>query len=77
MKHDLDLTINLSREDAWITFMDEKWEAIWHPITMNGKHLPWDSHFIMEIARERFSHRTFGIAPTSQMIRNNATRDNI
>lgn len=70
-------TVNLEREDSWITFMDEGWQTVWHPLTMNGKHLPFDSHFTMEIARERFSDRSFGIASTSQMLMGNAQRDNL
>ncbi len=76
-KQTVNLVVNLEREDSWITFMDEGWETIWHPLTMNGKHLPFDSHFTMEIAKERFSHRSFGIARTSQMLMGNAQRDNL
>ena len=71
-------SINLSIEKAWITFMCEDWEVVWHPILDDfGNHLDWDSNLIMEICRNRFSHRTFGIAMTSQMIMRNAQRDNL
>tara|TARA_R100001015_G_C4594700_1_gene149962 strand:+ start:733 stop:987 length:255 start_codon:yes stop_codon:yes gene_type:complete len=66
-------------EMAWITFnRDNEWEQVWFKVEMNGKHLKWDSEFIMEIARERWGDAkfSFGIASTSQMLLNNACRDN-
>ena len=69
-------TINLSKEQAWVTFLDEDFQRIWHPIEIAGIHVEWHSQIIMQVARERWSDRGFGIAPTSQMILQNAVRDN-
>jgi hypothetical protein len=69
--------IDLTKEMAWVTFSEENWEMVWHPIMMNGKQLQFDSYFIMEIAKERWSDKTFGIAPTSQILLKNAVKDNI
>ena len=69
--------IDLSKEMAWVTFLDKNWQNVWHPIMMNGKQLKFDSDIIMEIARERWPNKIFGIAPTSQMLVRNAVRDNI
>jgi len=75
-------SINLTEEKAWITFLhDENWETkgfeqIWFPVEVNGVHLNWDSNLIMDVCRSTFSGKSWGIAPTSQMIMNNACRDN-
>ena len=62
---------------AWITFMDNNWEKIWFPLVLNGKHLRWNSHFCMEIARDKFGEHCFGISCTEQMLFQNAQRDNL
>ena len=76
--------IDLSKEMAWVTFADDGWQTKWFPIsTITGEQLMWiDSNHIMDLCREQFNDRHgngwtyFGIAPTSQMILNNAVRDN-
>jgi len=69
-------TIDLSKERAWVTFTDDNFEFVWHPIMIAGVHVEWHSEIIMQVARERWSDKSFGIAPTSQMILKNAVRDN-
>lgn len=76
MKH----SINLQHEMAWVTFMGDNWCQEWFAVTdENGKHLAWDSAEIMEFCREQFNRFGihFGIARTSQMILQNAERDNL
>tara|TARA_R110002020_G_scaffold460429_2_gene678916 strand:- start:295 stop:525 length:231 start_codon:yes stop_codon:yes gene_type:complete len=74
---------NLNKEKAWITFMAEDWQKVWHPITdVIGNHLDWnDSNEIMNHCRRQFNNEnnwvTFGIAPTSQMEIGNAVRDSL
>lgn len=73
------LTINLNEEKAWVTFSDEEWETVWHPILVNDVHVDFTdtSEMVMEICRSIWGHqRNFGIAPTSQMIIGNSVRDN-
>lgn len=69
--------INLNEEKAWITFLDQEFEIVWFPVEVNGVHLDWDSNNIMTICRIVFTDRSWGISPTSQMIQNNACRDNL
>jgi hypothetical protein len=72
--------INLEHEMAWVTFMHNKWEVVWIPLTdSNGKHLEWEGDSIMELCRQNFNRFgiQFGIARTSQMILGNAERDNL
>lgn len=69
-------SINLNEEKAWITFADNGFEEIWFPLELNGVHLDWDSNLIMDKCRSTFPDKIWGIAPTSQMIMNNASRDN-
>jgi len=76
------MKLNLNKEKAWVTFMNEDWENIWHPVTdALGNHLDWSSEHIMNHCRVQFNNSnnwvTFGIAPTSQMLMKNAVRDNI
>ena len=74
--------IDLNKEMAWVTFMDEGWQTQWYPIvdTITGVQLPFDDT-IMDRCRSQFNKEgswvTFGIAPTSQMILENAVRDNL
>lgn len=71
------------KEMAWITFLSDGWQTIWHPITdVIGNHLEWtDSNDIMNHCRSQFNNKenwvSFGIAPTSQMLIQNAVRDNL
>lgn len=71
-------SIDTTTEMAWVTFnRNNEFERVWFKVEMNGRHLKWDDHFIMEIARERWgSEISFGISPTSQMLMHNACRDN-
>jgi len=76
--------INLKDEKAWVTFLvdengdAEVWEKVWFPVEVFGEHLDFDGDNTMNICRLVFgSDRTFGIAPTSQMIKGNSVRDNI
>ena len=27
------MKLDLNLEKAWVTFMDEGWESVWHPVT--------------------------------------------
>jgi|TARA_R110000772_G_scaffold4566_1_gene16267 hypothetical protein len=73
--------IDLDREMAWVTFLNDGWETKWHPVTdMMGNHLEFNNR-IMDLCREKFNREsnwvTFGIAPTSQMMMKNSVKDNI
>lgn len=73
--------VNLNEEMAWVTFIDNGWETIWHPVTdIMGKQLMW-SEDIMDHCRTQFNNNenwiSFGIAPTSQMIIKNSVRNNL
>lgn len=75
---------NINDEKAWVTFLvdengdAEVWQKEWFPLEVNGVHLDFDDEDTMSVCRIAFgSSRTFGIAPTSQMILGNAVRDNI
>lgn len=75
------MVLDLNKEMAWITFMDEGWETIWHPVTDSfGNHLEFDDT-IMDHCRAQFNKEEnrvyFGIAQTSQMLMRNAVRDNL
>ena len=74
--------IELDKEMAWITFIGDGFEVIWHPITdACGTQLEWNSARVMDFCRAQFNTEeccfSFGIAPTSQMILKNAVRDNL
>ena len=79
------MVLDLNKEMAWVTFMDDGFETKWFPIcTITGNQLEWsDSNLIMDLCREKFNNRDnsgwvyFGIAPTSQMIMKNSVKDNI
>ena len=73
--------LDLNKEMAWVTFMDDGWETKWHPVTdASGKQLEWNEG-IMDFCRVQFNISTnwvsFGIAPTSQMMVKNSVRDNL
>ncbi len=73
--------LELDREMAWVTFMGNGWETIWHPVTdASGNQLEW-SEDIMDFCRAQFNDEknwiSFGIAPTSQMLVKNSVRDNL
>tara|TARA_B100000497_G_C7497544_1_gene304046 strand:+ start:345 stop:572 length:228 start_codon:yes stop_codon:yes gene_type:complete len=75
------MVLDLEKEMAWVTFLDNGFEKIWHPVTdITGKHLMW-SEDIMDHCRSQFNDDknwvTFGIAPTSQMLVANSVRDNM
>jgi len=71
------MTLDLNTEKAWVTFLADGFETKWHAITDHeGKHMDWDSKEVMEHCRMWFGNAQFGIAPTSQMVMGNATRDN-
>jgi glutathione peroxidase-family protein len=72
--------IDLNKEMAWVTFVNEGFETIWYPVTdYKGEQLEYDSEKIMNHCRHIYGklNTYFGIAPTSQMIVNNSSRDNI
>ena len=76
------MVLDLKQEMAWVTFLNEGWETVWHPVVDDdGQHLAWDAEAIMDLCRTRFNNInnwvSFGIAPTSQMILFNAVRDNL
>ena len=63
---------------AFITFFhDDGWNKTWFPILMNGRHLKFDDHFIMEICREKFGHTKFGIADGKSASMENDLRNNL
>ena len=73
--------IDLNKEMAWVTFLNDGWETVWHPVTdVTGKQLEW-SDDIMDHCRSQFNREgnwvSFGIAPTNQMILKNSVRDNL
>ena len=76
--------LELDREMAWITFMGDGWEKVWHPVTdASGTQLEWglDGEGIMNHCRAQFNNGenwvSFGIAQTSQMLVKNSVRDNL
>jgi hypothetical protein len=72
------LTHSTNEGKAFITFFhDEGWNKTWFPIMMNGRHLKFDDHFIMEICREKFGHTKFGISSGLQASRGNDLRNNL
>tara|TARA_R110000772_G_scaffold104070_3_gene205333 strand:+ start:419 stop:637 length:219 start_codon:yes stop_codon:yes gene_type:complete len=72
------MVLDLNREMAWVTFLNDGWETKWHAITdADGNQLEFDSEEAMNICRANFGNVTFGIAQTSQMIVNNSVRDNM
>lgn len=73
--------IDLNKEMAWITFLDDGFETKWYPVTdVAGNHLEW-SDSIMDYCRSQFNNKenwvSFGISPTSQMILSHSVRDNL
>lgn len=75
--------IDLTKEMAWVTFMGNGWETIWHPVTnAAGEQLEWSDE-IMDHCRAQFNNSlkdnwvNFGIAPTSQMLMKHSVRDNL
>jgi hypothetical protein len=75
--------LDLSKEMAWVTFVDNGFETKWFPVTdVCGNQLEWsDSKRIMNLCRERFNDNEnwvrFGVAPTSQMVMQNSVKDNL
>jgi hypothetical protein len=75
------MVLDLNKEMAWVTFIDDGWQTKWHPVTdVFGNHLEFDDS-IMDHCREQFNDIgnwvSFGIAPTSQMLMQNSVRDNL
>ena len=75
------MILDLNLEKAWVTFLNDGWESVWHPVTdVTGNHLDW-SEDIMDHCRKQFNNSdnwvSFGIAPTSQMLLKNSVRDNL
>ncbi len=71
----------LNKEMAWVTFLGDGWQRVWQPVTdVTGNHLEFDDS-IMDHCRAQFNNKEkwiyFGIAPTSQMLMQNAVRDNL
>lgn len=76
--------IDLNKEMAWVTFLNDGWETVWHPVTdASGQQLEWglNGEEIMNFCRAQFNVKerwvSFGIASTSQMLLKNAVRDNL
>ena len=75
------MVLDLNKEMAWVTFMNDGWQTKWHPVTdVTGKQLEW-SDDIMDHCRAQFNNDenwvSFGIAQTSQMLLQNSVRDNL
>ena len=74
--------LDLNKEMAWVTFMNDGWQTKWFPVLcpITGKQLEFDDT-IMDQCRSQFNNEdnwvSFGIAPTSQMIMENSVRDNL
>ena len=64
-------------EKAFITFFHFGWTTHWFPLIMNGQHLDFDSHWCMEIAREKFGNVKFGISNGQQARIENDCRNNL
>tara|TARA_R110000782_G_scaffold266360_2_gene360741 strand:- start:857 stop:1168 length:312 start_codon:yes stop_codon:yes gene_type:complete len=58
-------------------FHSDGWTKEWFPLLMNGRHLRFDEHFCMEIAREKFGHTKFGISDGQQASIGNDCRNNL
>ena len=76
------MILELNKEMAWVTFLNDGWENKWHPVLDDeGNHLEFHKHDTMELCRSRFNVKenwiSFGIAQTSQMIVKNSVRDNL
>ena len=77
------MVLDLNKEMAWVTFVDNGFETKWFPVTdVFGNQLEWsDSNKIMTICRSQFNDNenwvSFGIAPTSQMMMKHSVRDNL
>ena len=49
------MVLDLNKEMAWVTFMNDGWETKWHPITdVMGNHLEFDDG-IMDHCRAQFN----------------------
>jgi len=78
------MVLDLNKEMAWVTFMEDGWQTKWHPVLcpITGNQLKFDDT-IMDRCRAQFNGENggvwtyFGIAPTSQMVLKNAVRDNL
>ena len=74
-------SIDLSKEMAWITFLDDNFETNWFPLLSgSGQQLEWNDDIrVGSFAFAKFIHdgRRFGVAPTSQMILGNSVKDNL
>ena len=74
--------LDLNKEMAWVTLMNDGWQTKWFPVLcqITGKQLEFDDT-IMDHCRSQFNNEdnlvSFGIAPTSQMIMENSVRDNL
>tara|TARA_R100000278_G_scaffold115905_1_gene95055 strand:+ start:159 stop:389 length:231 start_codon:yes stop_codon:yes gene_type:complete len=68
--------LDTQKEKAWVTFLDEGFETTWFPLMAGNKQLDFHSEITMDLCREEFKDRSWGIAPTSQMLMQNAVRDN-
>ncbi len=77
------MVVDLNKEMAWITFLEDGWETKWFPVLcpVTGQHLEFDFEFTMDRCREQFNKEdnwiSFGIASTSQMILGNVSEDNL
>ena len=76
------MMIDLNKEMAWITFLEDGYQTKWYPILcpITDNQLPFDDT-IMDRCRAEFNGANgywtyFGIAQTSQMLMGNAVRDN-
>ena len=69
--------IDLNRELAWVTFLDNDFEQKWYPVrNYLGIQQEFDGEATYKFCQRNLSDRQWGIAPTSQMILRNAVRDN-
>ena len=75
--------IDLEKEMAWVTFLNDGWETKWFPVLcpITKRQLEFDSETTMDHCRIIFNNDdnwvSFGIAPTSQMVIRNSVRDNL
>ena len=48
------MTLDLNKEMAWVTFLGDGWQTVWHPVTdVAGNHLEFEDS-IMDHCRAQF-----------------------
>ena len=72
------MVVDLNKEMAWVTYLDDNFQSKWHPVMdEDNEHQEFDSTYTMEHMRHFSIKPYWGIARTSQMLLGNAERDNL